>query len=59
VEIWQRTERSRMFGGEAKYVESATTSRGNQTNFDKEHGFLSSWLPDPHVAHQNLKQKVL
>ena len=44
-----------MFEGDAKYVESVTTSRGNRTNFDKEYGFLSSWLPHPEVSQQTLK----
>ena len=37
------------------YVESVTTSRGRWTNFDKEFDFLSSLLPHPEVAQQNLK----
>jgi hypothetical protein len=54
-EVWWPTERSEMFGGDEKYVDSATTSRGNQTKFDKEHGFLSSRLPEPHEGHQTMK----
>jgi hypothetical protein len=44
-----------MFKGDTKYAESVTTSKGNQKNFQKEHGFLSNRLPHPEATQKTLK----